>query len=227
MAIITDLRIEWVKLSEIVRWPRNPKDHDLGLIYQSISRFGFLQPLLVDEGSGQLVAGHGRLDTLQMKRQAGEKPPAGIKVEDKEWMVPVVRGIHFEDDHEAEAYVIADNRTVEQGGWLDDRLAAVLQDHVSDLRGMGFDRDDVDDLLSRTTGENEAELDDPEIHFTSELLEEHNYLVFTFDKSFDWNVVSDYFNLKTVHALDSEGTYERKGVGRVIDGSRLLELLNV
>lgn len=228
MAAVNDLRIEWVKLSEIVRWPRNPKDHDLGLIYQSISRFGFIQPLLLDEESGKLVAGHGRLDTLLMKAKAGEKPPAGIKVEGDEWMVPVIRGIAFQDEQEAEAYVVADNRTVEQGGWLEDRLAAVLQDHVGDLRGIGFDRDDVDELIKKVTPDEDEELfEQPEIEFTAELLEESNYIVFVFDKSFDWNVVADRFNLGTVHALDSEGSYERKGIGRVLDGSRLLELIGV
>lgn len=229
MAQIDNLRIEWVELSEIVRWSRNPKDHDLGLIYQSISRFGFVQPILVDETTGQLVAGHGRLDTLLMKRTNSEKAPAGIKVEGDNWFVPVIRGISFKDEHEAEAYVVADNRTVEQGGWIEDKLAEVLQDHVGDLRGIGFDRADIDELVKNITPDVDDDefLIPPEIEFTAELLEEHNYLVFTFDKSFDWNVVAEHFSLGTVHALDSEGTYERKGVGRVLDGSRLLEVLGV
>ena len=34
-------------------------------IYQSIKRFGFTQPIMMNENTGKLLAGHGRLQTLQ------------------------------------------------------------------------------------------------------------------------------------------------------------------
>ena len=72
------------------------------------------------------------------------------------WMLPVIRGISFENDEEAEAYLVADNRLTEIGGWMPADLAAVLSDHVAmgeeHLRGTGFDTDDVDELL-RQLGE--------------------------------------------------------------------------
>lgn len=228
MTSIDDMRIEWVPLEEIDRWPRNPKDHDLGLLYESFSRFGFVKPLLVDETTGKLIAGHGRLDALGMQfRSSPKSPPAGIKIAPNtiSWLIPVIRGIAFKNETEAEAYLIADNRTSEQGGWLEDRLYVVLTDHADNLRGIGYDGDDLDKLAQDLDpGEEEVK---PEIPFTAELLEEHNYVVFTFDKDFDWNVVASALEIKAVQALDSEGSYMRAGTGRVVDGQKLLDLLEI
>ena len=44
-------------------------------IYQSIKRFGFTQPIMMNENTGKLLAGHGRLQTLQTMKQSGEKVP--------------------------------------------------------------------------------------------------------------------------------------------------------
>jgi len=222
--VIDDMRIEWVSLDEIARWPRNPKDHDLGLLHQSFGRWGFVKPLLIDEGTGKLIAGHGRLDALLMNMRSGASVPPGIKVEGGMWMVPVIRGIEFENEMEAEAFVVADNRTTEAGGWLEDRLADVLQDHVGNLQGIGFDRDDIDAMVDDLKGDGGDE-ERPEIDFTAELLEEHNYVVFVFNKSFDWYSVQASLGIKSVKALDSKGGYERKGIGRVLDGTVLIDLI--
>jgi len=146
-----EVRIEYMPLSKLRRWPRNPKDHDLGTLHQSISRFGFVSPIIIDERTGKLVAGHGRLDVLQQKKVAGEKPPARIKEVGDEWYVPVIRGISFNSDEEAEAYAIADNRTTELGGWDEVRLAEVLSDLAAAdaLEGVGWDADDIDALLAQ------------------------------------------------------------------------------
>lgn len=141
--------IEYVPLRDVVRWPRNPKSHDLGALDRSISRFGFVQPLLVDERTGRLVAGHGRLDTLQQMQSAGQTPPERVRVEGDTWLVPVIRGVRFNSDAEAEAYLVADNRISEMGGWDDDALAILLQD-LSDL----------DPSLLEVSGFTDAELSD-------------------------------------------------------------------
>ena len=69
------IRIEHIALDELEKWPRNPKDHDLSLIQGSISRFGFVSPILIDETTGKIVAGHGRLESLQKLKQSGQPPP--------------------------------------------------------------------------------------------------------------------------------------------------------
>jgi len=147
---VDELRIEYQPLDGIARASRNPKDHDLGAIGESIKRRGYVAPVLVNEATGRLVAGHGRLDALLQLRAAGLEPPARIKVDAAgNWLVPVIRGIAFKSDADAAAYLVADNRLVELGGWRDDELAGLLKD-LNDgpgLEGTGYDKDDLDALL--------------------------------------------------------------------------------
>lgn len=147
-----DIEIEYLPLSEIVEADSNPKDHDIGQIYQSIKRFGFTQPIMINENTGKLLAGHGRLQTLQQMKQAGEKTPNRIKEKDDEWLVPVLKGISFEDDMEAQAYLIADNRLTELGGWNTGELVETLQDLIEgglDLDGVGYDFDDLESMVNQ------------------------------------------------------------------------------
>ena len=159
------IRVEYSPLSEIQTWRRNPKDHDLGQLHQSMSRWGYVQPVLLNEDSERLVAGHGRLEALAQMKAAGTDPPEGIQVsEDGDWMVPVIRGVSFTDEAEAEAYGIADNRLVILGGWDDGKLTEILGELATEsdlgLAGTGYDTDDLDDLLSRLG--TSPDLDEPD-----------------------------------------------------------------
>lgn len=159
----SNLWIELVPLSEISRWPRNPKQHDEDGIATSIERFGFNDPPALDEGSGRLVEGHGRIDALVGRKARGESPPARVEIrdDDGEWLVPVLRGIKFKSELEAEAYLIAHNRLNQTGGWDEERLQEILSDIAaqteSALAGVGFTTDDLDrlsDTLIEAAGAN-------------------------------------------------------------------------
>jgi len=146
-----EVKVEYMPLDEIVEADVNPKDHDVGQIYQSIKRYGFNQTISINEATGKLLAGHGRLKTLQTMKNAGEKVPNRIKEKDGVWLVPVLRGISFENEMEAQAYLIADNRLTELGGWKSDELSETLQALVVegfDLDGTGFDLDDLETLIT-------------------------------------------------------------------------------
>lgn len=65
----------------------------------------------------------------------------------------------------------------------------------------------------------------PEVEFTKELLEEHNYIVLYFDNEVDWLQALSLFNLKTVKALDAKPGFMKMGVGRVLKGSEAIESL--
>jgi len=147
-----DIQVEYLPLSQIVGADINPKDHDIGQIYQSSKRFGFTQPIMMNENTGKLLAGHGRLQTLQQMKQGGEKIPNRIKEKDGEWLVPVLKGISFEDDMEAQAYLIADNRLTELGGWNTGELVDTLQELVEggfSLDGVGYDFDDLETMVTQ------------------------------------------------------------------------------
>lgn len=137
-----EIRIEYVALSAVKRWPKNPKGHDREGISRSINRFGFVDPFLFDERTGRLVAGHGRLDDLELRRASGEPAPGHVKSTRKDWLVPVIRGVSFKNDQEAEAYLLATNRLVENGGWDDKLLREMLEGVAKDgdlLAATGFD----------------------------------------------------------------------------------------
>src|SRR3990167_10530591 len=123
---MTDIRIEYRDLATLLRAPRNPKGHDLGAIQSSLVRFGFVAPIIVDDATGRLVAGHGRVDALQQRKASGQPPPARVKAEGDRWLVPVVAGVSFGSPVEAESYLVADNQTTMLGAWGDAKLAELL-----------------------------------------------------------------------------------------------------
>ena len=137
------LHIEYLPLDQLLRWPGNPKDHADDAIAASIARFGFRDPLAIDETTGRLVAGHGRLSALERAHVAGSAAPQFVQVRgDGMWLVPVTRGGSFEDEAEASAYLVAHNRTSELGGWDDGLLAEFLKPLDDDLLSVtGFDLD--------------------------------------------------------------------------------------
>ena len=126
---------------------RNPRTHSRKQIRQiadSIERFGFTNPVLIDRAGG-IVAGHGRIEAAKL---------LGIET------VPTIR---LEDLTEADirAYVIADNKLAENAGWDRELLAIELQGLIEldiDVTITGFEMPEIDILI----GELEvAEEDDP------------------------------------------------------------------
>lgn len=149
----------YMPLDELERAPRNAKGHDADLITRSVGRFGFMEPIILDERTGKIVAGHGRLDELLRARDAGERPPDGVVVKSRQWTVPVVRGWSSADDLEADAAAVVLNHAVEAGGWETRVLAEVLRDvreSEHGLDGVGFDDRELDAMLAEL-----AATDDP------------------------------------------------------------------
>ncbi|MBM0203548.1 hypothetical protein JNW90_10780 [Micromonospora sp. STR1s_5] len=145
-------RIEYVPLTEIERAPRNPKRHDTDGIRASIDHWGLVETPTVDERTGRLVAGHGRLEDLAARRDAEQAPPDGVQVrEDGEWLVPVLRGWSSRSDADAEAYLVASNQLSIKSGWDQQGLAVLMTDlHELDaeLAALtGIDEGELDDLL--------------------------------------------------------------------------------
>lgn len=142
-------RLVYMPLSEIVAAERNAKGHDPEGIDASITRFGFVEPPIIDERTGRLVAGHGRYEKLLDKLDAGDAVPDGIEARKGEWFLPVVRGWASTDDDEALAMGVALNRLVERGGWRRDALYEDLQRLSLGQRGLdgtGFEPADLDDM---------------------------------------------------------------------------------
>jgi hypothetical protein len=142
------MKIVATDLDSLKTAERNPKTHAQADIQASIRRFGFTEPIVVDQRTGRMVAGHGRREALLELKKRGEVP-AGVEVRDGRWFVPVLTGWASKDDTEAEAYVIASNRLTEVGGWDEKALAEMLgRLNTGDLlAGTGYEPTDVDALL--------------------------------------------------------------------------------
>ena len=149
------LRVEYLPLSSLKPAKRNPKKHQIGTVLESMGRFGYVSPMILDERTGRLVAGHGRLESLRKAKAQGKEPPGRVREGKGDWLVPVVRGVRFENEQEAEAYLLSDNQTTMMGGWDDGGLKRILEELEADcgLAGTGFE-----DLFRE---EREVEQDDP------------------------------------------------------------------
>ena len=130
---------------------RNPKDHNIGEIINSIKRFGFIELPVVNDTTGFLVAGHGRITALQQMFQFKDDMPAYIEEEKDtgEWLVPTLH-VAFDTDEEAKAYLVASNALTIDGGWNEAMLMELLSEvdaATGSLLGTGFDQQAVMDML--------------------------------------------------------------------------------
>jgi DNA modification methylase len=133
---LDDRRIENVAVSRLTPYQGNARTHSKKQVRQianSIKRFGFNNPVLVDH-AGQIIAGHGRVEAAKL---------LGLKV------VPTLRLSHL-SDVEKRAYVLADNKLAQKAGWDREILAIEIKalidlDFEVDLTG--FEAPEIDILL--------------------------------------------------------------------------------
>ena len=133
-----DLRVVYTPLDTLTEYPNNPRQHDtkqLIKIQNSIEKFGFINPILVDEHN-EIIAGHARLAAARLAHLP---------------QVPVIR---LEDLSTAQkkAYRIADNKLAELGTWSVENLQLEFQeleklDLDFSLGITGFDMGDIDLIL--------------------------------------------------------------------------------
>lgn len=137
---MSHLAVVYAPLDALEAWERNPHKHALAGIIASIRRFGFLDPVGVNEQTGELVEGHGRVEALRYLQDTHQAVPAGIEVRDERWWVPTVALSLSRVDQEG--YAIAHNRTTERGGYDFSRLIAVT-DEVTLDQLPGWEQADV------------------------------------------------------------------------------------
>lgn len=181
-----------------------PGDKEYERLRKSIKEFGYVDPIIRNRRTGNIVGGHQRLNVL---RDLGYEELDIVNIDI--------------DEQKEKALNIALNKI--SGKWdepiLKDLLVEINTDDF-DIELTGFGMDEVDKLIEKFNEEEEIR---PEIEFTQELMEEHNYIVLYFDNELDWQVAKEKFGIRPVHALDSREGYERKGTGRVFKGSEFLD----
>lgn len=155
MATDQERWIEYRPLASITGALRNPKGHVIEDLRESFRRFGFTVAPLMDERTGRLMTGHGRVIALRLEQSEDKPAPQGIRDTGDDWHIPIIRGVASANDAEAEAYLIADNRLTEVGGWDDADLVDMLtsiSESPNALTGLGFSSEDLIDLMARVAG---------------------------------------------------------------------------
>ncbi len=145
------LNVEYRPPAEIKPYDKNPRINDAAVdaVAESIRRFGFRQPIVVDE-AGVIVCGHTRWKAAQ-KLGLAEVP------------VHVARDLTPE---QIRAYRIADNKTAELAEWNLDLLPielAELKDAGIDWSLLGFDQDELAKLMDAANGVKEGLTDPDEV----------------------------------------------------------------
>ena len=132
----SDRKIELVAVARLKPYGANARTHSKKQIRQiadSVQRFGFTNPVLIDD-EGMIVAGHGRVAAAKLLKLTA---------------VPALRLSHL-SDAEKRAYILADNRLAEKAGWDMELLAIELQGLIDlefDVELTGFEMGEIDIIL--------------------------------------------------------------------------------
>jgi hypothetical protein len=141
------LSLAYRPIDALIPYIRNARTHDaaqVALIAGSMREFGFTNPVLVDGANG-IIAGHGR---VMAARQLGMAE------------VPVIELDHL-TPAQKRAYVLADNKLAERGGWDMEMLAlevAELQSLGVEMLDLGFVAADLNALFRQGTADPREEV---------------------------------------------------------------------
>jgi len=181
--------------------PRQLSIEQFDKIQESLTRFGFVDPVIVNTHKGReniIVGGHQRVKVWQ---SMGNKKVPTVEVD-----LPI--------EKEKELNVRLNKAS---GEWDWDMLANAF--NADDLIEWGFTEDELQ------IKEDEPE-EQPEVVFSEYLGEANNYVVLKFNNEIDWLAATTHFELSSVHSKRANGKPWSKGIGRVIDGAEYLNNIN-
>lgn len=183
---------------------RKHGDRNKKLIRKSLDELGAGRSIVID-AEGEIIGGNGVFEAW------GDRPIRVIESDGSE-LVVVKRTDLKTGDEKRKKLAIMDNSTSDTSSFDLELLKTDFD--VPELAELGVE------VKIKEDGS-----DEPDIKFTEELLEEHNYVVLYFDNSVDWLQAQSLLGLESVHALSSKPGFEKKGVGRVLKGAQALEHL--
>ena len=130
------MKVKITPVRELRPHPNNARTHSRKQVKQiakSIEKFGFCNPVLVDDAK-QIIAGHGRVEAAKLLRLE---------------VVPTCLISHL-SEAEKRAYILADNKLAENAGWDRELLAIELQGLIEldvDIELTGFETAEIDLVL--------------------------------------------------------------------------------
>jgi hypothetical protein len=162
------LSLDWVIANrKKLPWLKNAKKHDVGGIWESIKKYGFIdaakfEPKL-NGGAGGIVYGNGRFECLLSilieEREKGNRRPKGIPISASgDWAIPITVGVDQDSEAMAIALGIDHNNLTLSGGdagltelaaiWRQDELIALLSEIADeDVMPVTMDEDALASLI--------------------------------------------------------------------------------
>ena len=143
----TATRFELRPIAELIPYANNAKTHppeQIKALRRSLQEFGFVSPVVIDE-AGNVIAGHGRL----LAAQANGETVAPCVIAD------------YLTEEQRRAYILADNKLSEMGGWDEGLVKAeklALQAAGFDITLTGFEPEGVSLEPGNEVEEDEADL---------------------------------------------------------------------
>ena len=197
-----NLKIVNRKVADLIPAGYNPRkigSREKLELSKSIKKFDFVEPIVVNMNKKRInivVGGHQR---LAIAKSLGylEVPCVEVDLNERDEKELNLRLNKNKGEFDASLLAGLDKELLAEVGFLEKEMAKMFDDEIIDK----------------------------EEEFTSEVLEENNYIVFVFNNSIDWLTAEDKLGLKSVQALDSKTDYKRKGTGRVLSGDKLLKLI--
>ncbi len=192
--------IKMIEVGKLKPYENNPRKNNKSVdaVANSIKEFGFKVPIVIDKNN-VIVAGHTRY--MASKKLGIEKVPC-IVADDL-------------NEQQIKAFRLADNKVGENSEWdLPQLDLELLNIEEIDMKQFGFE---FYDEQQKEKAKKQKYLETMEIN----AFEHHDYVVFVFDNQMDWLNVVNEFGIKKV--LAGYGDHKKVGVGRVINGKRLLE----
>ena len=156
-----------IPVGEVIPYDNNPRNNAEAVAYvrQSILKFGFRQPILIDEDN-VIICGHTRL--LAAKELGMAEVPC-IKVDDL-------------SEDEVKAFRLADNKVAEMSTWdwdkLEQELGAIDMSLLDfDMSDFGFDTGFIEEASGNGSDNNETDSkysDNNETDHTKEVMSHQN-----------------------------------------------------
>jgi hypothetical protein len=193
--------------------PANPNRHSahqIQILAAIIQEQGWRAPITVSKRSGLIVRGHGRLEAALL--MGCDKVP----VDEQD----------YANEAEELADLLADNRLSELAELDEADLKKVIEklreaDPSFDVELTGFMEDEIAKLFAEEDVEDALETIP---RMECQAFEHHDYLVFMFHDLRDWMLALQGMGVVEVDYSISR-TSKRIGIGRVLNGKRLLQLL--
>lgn len=144
-------------IDDLRPYHRNPRDHSetsVEEVQNSIRKFGFRVPLVIDD-ENVIVAGHGRYKAVMKLRGSLDDRITELRAAERDTMaanlamvndgrVPVIQESEL-DSRELSEFRITDNKVTELSEWDEDSLEAQVQ--RMDDEPIGFTDEELDELL--------------------------------------------------------------------------------